>query len=105
MPGDGPIVEMYETAVADLAGQGIERYEISNFAKPGFESVHNLKYWRLEPYVGFGADAHSFDGRMRIQNVESAVDYVARWERGAKSPHGDRALGYLALLERLLGKS
>ncbi len=38
------------------------RYEISNFARPGFESRHNLKYWRLEPYVGFGADAHSFDG-------------------------------------------
>jgi oxygen-independent coproporphyrinogen-3 oxidase len=82
VPGDGPIVEMYETAVAELARQGINRYEISNFARPGFESVHNLKYWRLEPYAGFGADAHSFDGRLRFQNVEAAGDYVDRWERG-----------------------
>ena len=57
---------------------GIPRYEISNFARPGFESRHNLKYWRLEPYVGFGADAHSFDGKQRWQNVESVTDYVAR---------------------------
>ncbi len=49
---------------------GIPRYEISNFARPGFESRHNLKYWRLEPYAGFGADAHSFDGRARRQNPE-----------------------------------
>jgi oxygen-independent coproporphyrinogen-3 oxidase len=88
VPGDGPIVEMYETAVAELALQGINRYEISNFARPGFVSVHNLKYWRLEPYAGFGADAHSFDGHLRIQNVESAVDYVDRWERG-ESPRVD----------------
>ena len=61
---------------------GIHRYEISNFARPGAESLHNLKYWRREPYVGFGADAHSFDGASRWQNVESAQDYVARSERG-----------------------
>jgi oxygen-independent coproporphyrinogen-3 oxidase len=82
VPGDGPIVEMYETAVEELARQGIDRYEISNFARPGFESVHNLKYWRLEPYAGFGADAHSFDGLLRFQNVQSPADYVDRWERG-----------------------
>ncbi len=49
-------------AVERLAAMGLRRYEISNFARPGVESLHNLKYWRLEPYVGFGADAHSFDG-------------------------------------------
>ena len=76
------IVEMYETAVEELARLGIHRYEISNFARPGFESVHNLKYWRLEPYAGFGADAHSFDGELRSQNVEQAAEYVARQERG-----------------------
>ena len=52
-----------KSAVERLAAMGIARYEISNFARPGFESRHNLKYWKLEPYVGFGADAHSFDGR------------------------------------------
>jgi oxygen-independent coproporphyrinogen-3 oxidase len=55
---------------------GIPRYEISNFARPGFESRHNLKYWNLEPYTGFGADAHSFDGLMRTANPESVGEYL-----------------------------
>ncbi|HYK17620.1 MAG TPA: radical SAM family heme chaperone HemW [Bryobacteraceae bacterium] len=78
VPSDAAIAEMYETAVRELARIGIERYEISNFAQPGFESLHNLKYWRLESYLGFGADAHSFDGGMRRQNFESAQEYVDR---------------------------
>ena len=81
-PSDELTVELYETAVDRLHEIGIERYEISNFARPGFESAHNLKYWRLEPYIGFGADAHSFDGTMRWQNVESASEYVRRWVAG-----------------------
>ena len=81
---DDEIAAMYETAVERLGQLGIHRYEISNFALPSFESVHNLKYWRLEPYVGFGADAHSFDGAQRSQNVESADEYVARWKNGQR---------------------
>ena len=64
---------------------GIQRYEISNFARPGFESLHNLKYWQLEPYAGFGADAHSFDGVMRGQNIESPSRL-----RGANARAADR---------------
>jgi oxygen-independent coproporphyrinogen-3 oxidase len=82
LPDEAAIVAMYEKAVRSLARIGVPRYEISNFAKPGWESVHNLKYWRMEPYAGFGADAHSFDGRMRYQNVETAAEYVARWRQG-----------------------
>jgi oxygen-independent coproporphyrinogen-3 oxidase len=85
VPSDELTAELYETAVARLTRLGISRYEISNFARPGFESQHNLKYWRLEPYVGFGADAHSFDGRERWQNIESPSDYVARIEAGESS--------------------
>jgi oxygen-independent coproporphyrinogen-3 oxidase len=81
VPPDDLTAELYETAVRELERQGIYRYEISNFAQPGFESLHNLKYWRLEPYVGFGADAHSFDGTLRYQNVESTKEYA-----GTKSP-------------------
>jgi oxygen-independent coproporphyrinogen III oxidase len=77
VPGEDAIADFYETAVERLACVGIERYEISNFARAGFESRHNLKYWKREPYLGFGADAHSFDGAMRWQNPESAADYVA----------------------------
>jgi oxygen-independent coproporphyrinogen-3 oxidase len=82
VPSDDCIADFYETAVDQLDARGIQRYEISNFARPGAESIHNLKYWKREPYVGFGADAHSFDGTSRRQNVASAQDYVARSERG-----------------------
>jgi oxygen-independent coproporphyrinogen-3 oxidase len=67
-----PHVSVYMLEIDDDS-----RYEISNFARPGFESLHNLKYWQLEPYIGFGADAHSFDGTERWQNAESPSDYVA----------------------------
>ena len=82
VPADELTAELYEVAVSELCRMGIHRYEISNFARSGFESLHNLKYWRLEPYLGFGADAHSFDSGMRSQNVESAAEYVDRWKRG-----------------------
>lgn len=56
--------EMYLTTVQKLAAAGFEQYEISNFAKPGFESRHNMKYWIGESYIGIGASAHSlFDGK------------------------------------------
>ncbi|HEV3330694.1 MAG TPA: radical SAM family heme chaperone HemW [Bryobacteraceae bacterium] len=76
-PDEEQTAALYEIAVERLAAIGIRRYEISNFARPGFESLHNLKYWRLEPYVGFGADAHSFDSRTRSQNPESLQAYLA----------------------------
>ena len=88
IPGDRQIAAFYEMAVELLLGMGIRRYEISNFAIPGWESRHNLKYWKLEPYVGFGADAHSFDGRMRWQNPESVAEYLAgNRERIEEAPH------------------
>ncbi|MEP6539711.1 MAG: radical SAM family heme chaperone HemW [Bryobacteraceae bacterium] len=76
VPSDDTMAEMYGIAVKRLSAIGIERYEISNFARPGMESHHNLKYWLLHPYVGFGADAHSFDGMQRVGNVETAQEYV-----------------------------
>ncbi len=82
VPADDAIAAFYERAVSVLAGAGIGRYEISNFALPGFESAHNLKYWRREPYLGFGADAHSFDGACRWQNSETAREYVKAFESG-----------------------
>lgn len=83
VPDEDTTVSLYEEAVERLAAAGIPRYEISNFARPGHESRHNLKYWRLEPYLGFGADAHSLEGGLRWQNSESVADYVARWKSGA----------------------
>ena len=82
IPSDDQIADFYEEAVERLARMGIRRYEISNFARPGFESLHNLKYWKLQPYAGFGADAHSFDGRVRRRNPESVEDYFERRRSG-----------------------
>ncbi len=82
VPDEETVALLYERAVAALAEMGLRRYEISNFARPGEESLHNLKYWRLEPYVGFGADAHSYDGRSRRRNAETAREYVDRFRRG-----------------------
>lgn len=92
LPNDDQIADFYEAAVERLASMGIERYEISNFARPGFESVHNTKYWTREPYLGFGADAHGFDGRDRTQNTEKAEDYVndPATERTAADPRSER---------------
>jgi oxygen-independent coproporphyrinogen-3 oxidase len=80
VPSEDAIASFYEIATERLKRIGIERYEISNFAKPGHESRHNLKYWRREPYLGFGADAHSFDGMFRWQNPETAAEYVAAYQ-------------------------
>ncbi len=88
VPSEEHTAGLYEMAVERLGRMGISRYEISNFARAGYESRHNLKYWRLEPYAGFGADAHSFDGVTRSQNVESPAGYVARYEKG-ESPCAD----------------
>jgi oxygen-independent coproporphyrinogen-3 oxidase len=86
-PSEDATADFYEYAVERLASLGIPRYEISNFARPGRESLHNLKYWRLEPYVGFGADAHSFDGSMRRQNPETVPDYIAGAHQPPAEPH------------------
>ena len=59
VPDDDMTAEFYETACERLNAAGIEQYEISNFAREGFESRHNLKYWTRQPYLGFGVDAHS----------------------------------------------
>ena len=77
IPSDDLTAELYEMAIERLAGFGLKRYEISNFAQPGFESRHNLKYWNLEPYIGFGLDAHSFDGSYRWSNPDDLDAYLA----------------------------
>ena len=86
-PSDDATADFYSLAVDRLAAMGIARYEISNFARPGFESRHNVKYWKLEPYIGFGADAHSFDGRTRHQNPESIEDYLSGKGDVDDTPH------------------
>jgi oxygen-independent coproporphyrinogen-3 oxidase len=76
VPSDDAMAEAYDLARTTLAAAGYEHYEISNFAMPGFASQHNRKYWRREPYFGFGAGAHSFSGTQRWANAHDAAVYV-----------------------------
>src|SRR5690242_13267623 len=94
-PGEDQTAALYEMAVERLAALGTRRYEISNFARPGFESLHNLKYWKLEPYAGFGADAHSFDGRVRRQNPESVHEYLNGGRAESTPAHLDEERFYV----------
>jgi oxygen-independent coproporphyrinogen-3 oxidase len=60
VPNEDLMADLYLQACETLLKAGISQYEISNFARPGWESRHNLKYWTRQPYLGFGLDAHSF---------------------------------------------
>jgi oxygen-independent coproporphyrinogen III oxidase len=79
VPDDDLTAEFYETACERLNAAGIEQYEISNFARPGFESRHNLKYWTRQPYIGHGVDAHSMlpsrNGESESVRLATTDDY------------------------------
>jgi oxygen-independent coproporphyrinogen-3 oxidase len=82
LPNEELMADFYARAQRELRSAGYQQYEISNWAKPGFPSRHNLKYWRREPYLGFGAGAHSFSGTERWANVHDAAAYVASVSAG-----------------------
>jgi oxygen-independent coproporphyrinogen-3 oxidase len=82
VPSEDDMAEFYEMAQTALGAADYHHYEISNWAKSGFESKHNLKYWRREPYLGFGAGAHSFSGIQRWANAHDASAYVRTIESG-----------------------
>jgi oxygen-independent coproporphyrinogen-3 oxidase len=81
VPSDDDMAESYEQARARLAAAGYEHYEISNWGLKNCRSWHNLKYWRREPYLGFGAGAHSFDGQRRWANAHDPAEYVVSIEK------------------------
>jgi len=102
VPSEDEMAEFYETAQAFLMAAGYEQYEISNWAKPGFASRHNLKYWRREAYLGFGAGAHSFSGAQRWANRHDAADYVAAISAGRSAAESvERVTREQALEEEL----
>jgi oxygen-independent coproporphyrinogen-3 oxidase len=80
-PDDEVAAAMYELMLDRLAEAGYEQYEISNFARPGYASRHNSKYWQLDPVFGFGVSAHSFDGGQRYANERDAATYVELIEK------------------------
>lgn len=69
--------EMYDRLVAETRQAGYVHYEISNFALPGREAVHNSRYWDFTPYLGIGPGAHGFDGERRFYNRSDLAGYIA----------------------------
>ena len=92
-PPPDKAAELFLLSGQVLAAAGLRRYEVSNFARPGQESRHNLKYWRRVPYLGLGPAAHSFDGHRRWANVPS----VRRWNSALAA--GDRPLAFEETLD------
>jgi oxygen-independent coproporphyrinogen-3 oxidase len=84
VPNEEVTATLYETAWRRLEAVGVKQYEISNFARAGHQSRHNLKYWTRQPYLGFGVDAHSMlpaagseHEAVRFSSADALEDYVA----------------------------
>ena len=80
--GDDEMADRWLEVDERLEEAGLSRYELSNWARPGFESRHNLKYWTLTPVLGFGVGAHSFDGTKRYANTGMLTEYLKRTGAG-----------------------
>jgi oxygen-independent coproporphyrinogen III oxidase len=74
--------QMYEYTMESLSAGGYSQYEISNYAKPGHECRHNLKYWTLEEYIAFGPSASSYIGNQRWTNVKNIGKYIELVDSG-----------------------
>lgn len=75
LPSEDDELQMYLLLMSRMKAAGYKQYEISNFAKPGYESRHNITYWRNEDYYGLGAGAHGYVGRQRHVNIKGVTPY------------------------------
>ena len=108
LPNEDEQVEMYLNAAEKMEAAGFFQYEISNFSKPGFECHHNMKYWKVEDYLGFGPAAHSFFDGTRFayaKNTSKFISYPTQRDRliemSEQSTHEDSALEFVMLGFRL----
>ena len=76
LPDEDTEREIYEIAVTEMKKNGYLQYEISNFAKVGYESKHNKKYWQCDEYIGVGLSAHSYIGGVRFSNTDDFSSYI-----------------------------
>jgi len=92
VPHDDAIARMYERAIERLESAGLCQYEISNFARTGFESKHNMRYWQRRPYLGVGLDASSM-----LREASFVSENMNRVEKKAKSPGASAPAGRLVV--------
>lgn len=83
---DEKALAMYQTTRKILGDNGYQHYEISNYAKEGFQSIHNQIYWRSEPYLALGAGGHSFLPPRRIENLGDVKGYIKNLEANSLPP-------------------
>ena len=104
LPDEDAEYDMYMLCTEYLAARGYGKYEISNFARAGYESRHNIKYWRGEEYLGFGVSAHSYFGGERFANSRDIDRYIRGLditeERRVISP-AERMTEYVMLRMRM----
>jgi oxygen-independent coproporphyrinogen-3 oxidase len=97
--------ELYEATIDFLTSNGFYQYEVSNFAKSGYECVHNNTYWHYTDYFGFGTSAHSFNNNKRWWNFSSLKMYIENIERfgnavaGSETISPEKALNEFVMLE------
>jgi putative oxygen-independent coproporphyrinogen III oxidase len=91
-PAEDDLADRYDTACAALAAAGYRHYEVSNWARDGHASRHNLTYWRRGRYLGLGAGAHEFDGTTRRWNVNGVPDYLSIVGQGRRPTDGEERL-------------
>ena len=92
LPSEEMAEAMYDYMTETLPANGYERYEISNFARPGFESRHNLSYWQDVPYLGLGAAAHSYWQGQRLENTADPGRYTECVEHGWSPAHEEEPM-------------
>jgi putative oxygen-independent coproporphyrinogen III oxidase len=89
---DEQLADQYCFVIDQLHKKGYEQYEVSNFAKKGFASKHNLNYWQGGDYIGIGVGAHSYVGGRRFWNVDKFSDYLKRMRDEGMAEAGDKIL-------------
>lgn len=82
LPDEDSEREMYHRAIEFLEAKGYKHYEISNFAREGYECRHNLYYWKIKPYIGFGISSHSNIGNKRFWNYKNYNEYTSSLKNG-----------------------
>ena len=93
LPDEDEVVRQYHALHRLLEAAGFRQYEVSNYARPGFESRHNSRYWNRTPYLGLGPAAHSFDGKKRRWNISSVEEYCLGLLGDLGCPSGPRVPG------------
>lgn len=86
VPDENKVTDMYEYVLETLKKSGYNRYEISNFAKPTFESYHNNVYWNRTDYLGVGLASHSYIDSTRFSNTENISEYASKIENNLEIP-------------------